>query len=601
MAKKRIEDLPVVGDTIVFELKTFGHNLVQDPYKVNSVKIYHIETEPFNGDLHYKTNYDKSIESEIQTLQNACAENPCKGNLDELARAKVRLDATSVKQPYLFKDSNVAHSSEQPAWDGKDTLYMKRTGVGTFEYELDTSPLKDGNYYIVWSWTPEKDQAEVKSQKTFFLYLSPIPVPAHKRLGFSQYESNDKYDFLLKKYLPSMYKTKVAMDDVTASVLENLNWCVAREFTYLENMLVDLGMCYDGGRCPAPMLQLLANFYNIKIRTDNRSLQRRQVKNAIPLLKAKGTKLGLETALDQIGIKLKKLSVLWQVRSPYTWTESFTVSADGQGIFELSKMPINDKFKASVRSQGQEYIDLPGDYFISVDAIDSGKRVLIFEGETKPDKIRLLKGDVLKATYDIKEMPDSYKQIEDYIQSLPLADGRDETAQAFPLKNWNVHLIEDDDPLFDLIVQERHPFVEPLTYGKIRTTFLFSENVYNMDTFNGSLRDSKEPCQIDRFFLDECHGCRSSKFNLDIEVEELSDTRLTEAMEIIREYSPFHAQINVVNVCGAVNEFVIMPHEEIEVLIDNSVGDQIVEVMEHEEEISCLVEYADGRVETLKL
>ena len=45
--------------------------------------------------------------------------------------------------------------------------------------------------------------------------------------------------------------------------------------------------------------------------------------------------------------------------------------------------------------------------------------------------------------------------LENYIQKhLPLADKRDEKQIKYPLKNWNVRLIEDNDPAFNLLIQE---------------------------------------------------------------------------------------------------------------------------------------------------
>lgn len=604
MAKKKLEELPVVGDTVVFQLPTLDYNgLAHSPYSVNAISIYYIERDASpDSHLYYKNVYNKEIEAEIKRLQSECAQDPCPHKLDELKKAKVRLDATAVKQPYNFRDGQTVLTvggQNEPLYLGGKAFGLQNTSHGMFEFEWDTTGAKDGNYYIVWSWTPENGGKELKSQRTFSLYLTPVPLRA---TAFMEPVPTDKYDFLLKKYLPMMYKTGVHQDDVTGEVIEGLNWCVAREFTYLENLLSLLSECYDANVCPSKMLQILSNFYNVRLRTDNVNLQRRQAKNAMPLLKMKGTKQGLETALDQIGVRLNKLSLLWQVRSPYSWTESFTVEGDDEAVFELSRQPISEELQVQLGSESGEYIKVPSKFYMVVNSLGGEKKTLIFSNPNSSE-FRLLKGDVLKVGYFIKEMPQEYKQLEDYIKSLPLADSRNEIKQKYPLKNWNVHLIEEDDPLFDVIVRERHPFCDPLTYGKIRTTFMFSENVYNMDTFNGSLRDSKEPCHIDHKFLDECTACRSSKFNLDVEIEELSDGRVTDALEVVKEYAPFHAQLNVMNICGAFTEFLVTPHEEIEMLVDYSMSpeDQITEVMRHEEEITCKIEYDDGRVETIKL
>ena len=129
----------------------------------------------------------------------------------------------------------------------------------------------------------------------------------------------------------------------------------------------------------------------------------------------------------------------------------------------------------------------------------------------------LVEGDIIRVLYQYKTVPGSLEQnIEDYIQTLPLADIRDEEDQIYPPKNWNVRLLEEDDIMFDVIIPVRHPFHENLIFGQVRTEFPYSENIYNMETYNGSSRDSYDPCFIDRKFRDPCGNCLSSKFSIDI-------------------------------------------------------------------------------------
>ena len=223
--------------------------------------------------------------------------------------------------------------------------------------------------------------------------------------------------------------------------------------------------------------------------------------------------------------------------------------------------------------------------------------------------IYLYHGDVVLVNYELRPVPDDRKTIEDYIQSLPLADNRDPIAQKYPLKNWNVHLIEEDDPLFSVVVKDRHPFHDPITYGKVRTTFLYSEKVYNMDTFDGSLRDSQVPCDIDKDFLDPCSYCQSSKFNVDLEIENLSSDRIEEAKSIIEEYSPFDALLNKMSISGVINDFVVSPLETIEQLVHVIREDAVMsqkpneyrDIVMQEESISYDITYADGSKEHGKI
>ena len=85
--------------------------------------------------------------------------------------------------------------------------------------------------------------------------------------------------------------------------------------------------------------------------------------------------------------------------------------------------------------------------------------------------------------------------------------------------NWNVRVIEEDDAFFDSVIPHRHPFYDDVIYGHVRTEFPYSENIYNMEEYNGSIRNSKSPCDIGRTFIDPCFSCVSSSYIVDVEIE----------------------------------------------------------------------------------
>jgi hypothetical protein len=144
------------------------------------------------------------------------------------------------------------------------------------------------------------------------------------------------------------------------------------------------------------------------------------------------------------------------------------------------------------------------------------------------------------------------------------SDPRD---QEYPVKNWNVRVIEEDDIMFDLVIPTRQPYHVPVIFGQIRTEFGFSENIYNMDEYNGSTRDSTDPCDIDKDFFDCCSACLSSKFNLDLGIQDLSNDRLVETLRILEEYKPFHAVLHYMNFSGTIEEFLFIGNEEVETLV----------------------------------
>jgi len=337
----------------------------------------------------------------------------------------------------------------------------------------------------------------------------------------------------------------------------------------MTNQMVDL---IDANATHESLLPLLGNLFNLKLRSGDPTLWRRQIKNAIPCFKQKGTFNGLQKALGQAGIRLDKFTRLWQVISPHTHQELFDVESNTDIVFELSKLSIlpvdTDNFELYYRGPDDDaWTTLTSDYVTLVNVDDV--TVMTWVGDQlSVDPIILDAGDSIRVLYEVNEVLNPTEQtIEDYIRTLPLSDQRDERDQSYPLKNWNVRLIEEDDVLFDAIIPDRHPFTDPVIFGKIRTEFPYSENIYNMEEYNGSKRDSANPCHIDRQFVDECGKCQSSKFNIDIEIETLSDDRIVEATQIIREFKPFHAQLHSMNLVGNVNEFMPSPTETITALV----------------------------------
>jgi hypothetical protein len=88
-----------------------------------------------------------------------------------------------------------------------------------------------------------------------------------------------------------------------------------------------------------------------------------------------------------------------------------------------------------------------------------------------------------------------------------------------------------------------------------------------MEEYNGSIRNSKVPCDIDKDFIDPCTACISSSYNIDLEIEDLSNDRIIEAQEILTETMPFHAVLHTLNFLGGINEFVESPVENVSMLV----------------------------------
>jgi hypothetical protein len=591
MATVTINDNPVETDTIVFDLLTPDADgcFVTNPYKVDSVIIYYVERNfsSHNTSQYNVINYQSTKLAAAQEAEKIACSNPTTDNIAEAKRLRDEANSESTSTPFYYNEARpvkVIGNSEFPAWLSSDednslidhvtedndgnTLY------GNFQYSWDTTGMREGDYFICWTWTPLPAGDRLSEHIKFNLGGNTVvttSIPSH-------YTNPDKYTTLLERYLPEMFKLKMVSDDRSPDVVDKFNQAIAAGFTNLEdltNQLVDL---LDANNTHELYLPLLANLFGLKLKTNDPTLWRRQIKNAIPLFKKKGTKAGLKEALAQAGITMTKLTKLWQVISSYTWTEAFVYDGTTSS-WELSRVALDvdlDNFSLELRGVGEDdYISLSSDYveFTTADGVTTMRWI----GDTlSVEAIELVAGDIVKILYKYNVVPGSTEQtIENYIRNLPLADQRDETDQDYPLKNWNVRVIEEDDPLLNLIIPERHPFHENLVYGKIRTEFPYSENAYNKDEYNGSIRNSKVPCDIDKDFLDPCSSCLGSKFNIDLEIENLSDDRIEEAKDVILEFSPFNAILHTMNFTGAISEFLQPAVEEISILV-NVQGEEFV-------------------------
>jgi hypothetical protein len=581
-------------------------------------------------------------------------------------------------------------------------------------------------------------------------------IPTH-------YTKPDKYEILQERYLPEMFKMNMVTNDLSPDVLSEFNKCVAKGFTFLEDMANQLIDLMDSNSTPESMLGLLASSLGVRLKSTDPTLWRRQIKRAVPLYKKKGTLRGITEAFAQSGMRLVNFVKLWQVTSDYTWQEMFCASSDGESEFILSKKAIIEadpypNYEIYLResdatqwtqltiagnvtfsndgctsvddlgmssgiktTSGQMQLILPPET-VEIGAFESNDIIRVFcerknyeltnpvlvditspglyndvaslaggtitagakvksyyvhfdqVGTTGPlpnnlrngrgsitftepiigvivtsakivasnaelkspttaysasaglemlgsvgysqgalpdtisisedmktlyydcyvsnvtDDIRIItecsgdaccpttlmtwtgsslsEGDCLKVVYKINEVPTPAEQArEDYIRSLSLMDQRDERDQDYPLKNWNTKVIAEDDPEFDTIINEKNPYSDLLVFGKVRTEFPYSENIYNMEEYNGSKRDSINPCDIDKDFIDPCSRGISSKYNIDLEIEKLSDNKLLEALDILKEFMPFHAVLHSMNVLGSHQDFVSPPLEKITALV----------------------------------
>ncbi len=500
-----------------------------------------------------------------------------------------------------------------------------KTTIGLFEYYWEPRNVREGDFFICWTWTPTAGGDSISSHYKFKLIGNTAVttvVPSH-------FTKPEKYITLLTRYTPEMFKEYIAPRDVTPNVIDRFNQSVALGFTTLENLANQLVDLQNPNVLSEPLLPYLANYFNLKLKSNDPARWRGQIVRAVDSFKRKGTRRNMEAAMSLAGMKLTGLNQLWQVVSKYTFQEVFEYT--GSNSFELSRemiLPVDvNNFDLYIRYANEitaisdtnpcritsashglstgDVIYINGSnsvpsvdgrhvvkvidannfsipvYMIGRTAGDSGNWFLpewtqltsasvgfaTSSGVTTMtwvDPTPLADGDRIRVLYQFENVPDMTEQmLEDYIRLLPLLDTRDDLAQVFPLKNWNVRCIQDNDSLFSLIVPNRNPFHDLLIFGKIRTEFPYSENIYNMDEYNGSIRDSRNPCDIGREFIDPCFACISSSYNIDVEIYDISDDRISELYEVVEENSPAHAVLHTANIYGGFTEFIPSPLEDI--------------------------------------
>ncbi len=585
MALKNINENPTIADTVFLEFETpnSGGCFVSMPYKVDRVVVYFVERNFAAGnEIKFDTttpNDEKELEA--QTAEALACQIPSVENID--AARKARDEATAAAHPSTFYYTEARPvatfgTSDFPAWLGTDTdnailtveQYDADGNVQYGHFSLEWNPLgmREGDYFVCWTWTPNPAGDSISNYKYFNLQGATqltTAIPTH-------FTNPTKYPMLLERYLPEMFKMYMSDDDLTPEVLESYHSAIGRQFTDLENLgnqIIDLT---DANSTHETFLPVLASMYGVRLKSEDPTLWRRQIKEAIPLYKRKGTLGGLKDSLSSVGVTLNKVTKLWQVVSQYTWQESFKAAA-GQVDFVLEKvtLPVDlSNFELSLRLVDTDDYVAQSDSDVSFSTTDGVTTMTWLGGD-------LEEGDILRVLYLYEAVPGGTEQtIENYVRTLPYSDQRDETDQLYPLKNWNVRVIEEDDPLFSVVIANRYPFHEPVVWGKIRTEFPFSENVYNMDEYNGSTRDSLDPCDIDKQFKDECSFCQSSKIIVDVEIENLSDHRMTEAMDTITDNVPFHAVVHQVNFSGGVTDIIQPPVETIECLVTMRGSESVV-------------------------
>jgi hypothetical protein len=541
MAEILYNQSPKTSDIVLIQITTPDYSdVVADPYSVDSVTVYFIKRSYDEGGLEGTNVFDDPI------------------------------SATSTEVVARYGNSDLA------AWDSTDTdlaqiekITVDEEGsliFGTFQARFDPDG-QEGEYYATWQWTPvfggERKASALKFRVDTDNRVTGLPT----KPGIP-----GRFEHLMDIYIPSGYRQLVSENDLSPNIIKRFGEVVAKLFTDQDDLVDQILTGYDPNYLKEPLLRYLSHNLGWKLKSSKPALWRRQLKEAINLYKKRGTRDGLAGALASAGMSLLSIKQLWQTGSDKVRTDGFLVGDSLDFILSrvpllpISSYPLN--FSLSVKRDGDNFYTNLSTTTVSF-SISSGVCTMSWIGNTLPVPVYLYENDYLKVTYQYDTVVD--QTLEDYIKTLPLLDTRDEVAEAIhPPKNWNIVGIHEDDDYFSDLITVQHPYRNPVVYGQVRTTFQYSEKLYNSESFNGSVRDSTDPCDLDADFVDELKNCLSSSLIIDIKVTELSDDRMREAEEICKDFLPFDARINTLNFFGSVEEIVLPPEETTETFIWNN-------------------------------
>lgn len=525
------------------------------------------------------------------------SENGSPSSPDEVSERRVEelranKDASAVRSDFFYKDADVvkvfgggtdpATGEFFPAWLNpsmvppgmRDKTVSENVLVqvydgdspvrGRFELTWDPSGCREGDYFVCWSWRPTLS-GETMSAHMYFSIGGGVgltaSIPTHRT-------DPRKYEMLLDRYTPEMFKNYMSDGDLSPMVIKGLNDSVAAGFTVIENLANQIIDLLDSNATHEQLLPLLSNMFALRMKSGDPTLWRRQIKKAIPNFKRKGTIVGLREAYGDAGMRLLRLARLWQVVSEYTFQEHFTYDGSTSS-FPLSRravLPLDSNFGLWFRASDGEWVDITAQ---AGSLVEIDEDSLTWVGDISD-------GDSFRVLYRFGDVPAESQSLEDYLRTLPLMDTRDERGQEYPPKNWNTRVVDEEDPMFDALVPVRHPIADPVVWGWVRTEFPYSENAYNMEEYNGSNRQSLDPCHIDKDFVDECRNCQSSMFGVDLEVEGLSDSSFEEARQVAEEFLPFHSLVHTFNLSGSRTEFLGPVEERIETMVTVSGGETVL-------------------------
>jgi hypothetical protein len=258
---------PSVKDVVGFELETYDNDgMLKNPHTFEKITIYYIEKNISDDRLIEHKVYNQEIEFQYNKL--AATDNP---SPEAIKNLKNVLEATSTTHKITYSESKVVMDTITPLWtiDGKKTInnLLKQNGNpidGKFLFLWKPEGMRAGTYVIRWDW--KLDVNRIRSNEKLFYLTADI-----SKLDsiYSRLPPREKYNLLMDKYIPRIYRTQTNTNDLTPQVLVKLNKSVAQGLLEIEDMAVQIGDLLDPTFTHQYFLPLLANFFNLELRSNN--------------------------------------------------------------------------------------------------------------------------------------------------------------------------------------------------------------------------------------------------------------------------------------------------------------------------------------------
>lgn len=170
-------------------------------------------------------------------------------------------------------------------------------------------------------------------------------------------------------------------------------------------------------------------------------------------------------------------------------------------------------------------------------------------------------------------------EAESILSVLPVADKRDPAsrelyfARSKPPVDFNTRLMEDGNEDLPLVCATLNPAAEPVIFGHVRTDARWSTKIYNEETYDGSMRPSHSPCDIEPDFREECDCAWSSFFSVQVEIGMLSDEKTRLCQEVINRFSPVQAVLHEMSVIGKIEDSTMIRYDKPTIDIDMDIED----------------------------